>query len=256
MLFCGAKVYISNVFVKFISIFFSELNQILNVSFVLFIFLFLKKNEMKLKFIYIFCLFFFVNGYSQDSIPKYKWLRTGFIVGYASQNTFIRQEADYTYESKIVKFSNHFNFYRKNKNHFEILIEPSYYRSKHQMINYWFIPHTVENGDELREKFMKLKSINEYVLNIGIVYRRILSKNSSVFAVLNTGPMYIDTDTERLKKGFAFSDVFAIGYNYKYKKISFDVKSMFRHASNANIQMPNFGLNSVGFEFGSYFELK
>ena len=103
---------------------------------------------------------------------------------------------------------------------------------------------------------MKLKSINEYVLNIGIVYRRILSKNSSVFAVLNTGPMYIDTDTERLKKGFAFSDVFAIGYNYKYKKISFDVKSMFRHASNANIQMPNFGLNSVGFEFGTYLELK
>ena len=121
---------------------------------------------MKLKFIYIFCLLFFVNGYSQDSIPKYKWLRTGLIVGYASQNTFIKQEADYTYESKIFKFSNHFNFYRKNKNHFEILIEPSYYRSKHQMINYWFIPHTVENGDELREKYMKLKSINEYVLNV------------------------------------------------------------------------------------------
>jgi hypothetical protein len=225
------------------------------VSFVLFIFLFLKKNEMKLKFIVLFTFLFFILGYSQDTIPRYKWIRTGFVVGYASQNTFIRQEADYTYESKIVKFSNHFNFYRKNKNHFEILIEPSYYRSKHQMINYWFIPHTVENGDELREKFMKLKSINEYVLNIGIVYRRILSKNSSVFAVLNTGPMYIDTDTERLKKGFAFSDVFSLGYNYKLNKVSFDAKCMFRHVSNANIQMPNFGLNSVGFEFGTYLEL-
>jgi hypothetical protein len=205
------------------------------VSFVLFIFLFLKKNEMKLKFIVLFTFLFFILGYSQDTIPRYKWIRTGFVVGYASQNTFIRQEADYTYESKIVKFSNHFNFYRKNKNHFEILIEPSYYRSKHQMINYWFIPHTVENGDELREKFMKLKSINEYVLN--------------------TGPMYIDTDTERLKKGFAFSDVFSLGYNYKLNKVSFDAKCMFRHVSNANIQMPNFGLNSVGFEFGTYLEL-
>lgn len=221
-----------------------------------FIFLFLKKKRMKLKFALIFCLLSFVFCFSQDSISRYKWLRTGFLFGYASQNTFIKQEADYTYESKIFKFSNHFNFYRKNKNNFEILVEPSYYRSKHQMINYWFIPHTVENGDELREKYMKLKSINEYVLNFGIVYRRLLNNSSSVFAVLNSGPMYIDTDTERLKKGFAFSDVFGIGYNYRYKNMSFDAKCMFRHVSNANFQMPNFGLNAVGFEFGTYLELK
>ena len=69
------------------------------------------------------------------------------------------------------------------------------------MINFWFISHTVENGDELRAKYMALKSINEYVLNVGIVYRRLLSSNSSVFAVLNTGPMYIDTDQNDLKKG-------------------------------------------------------
>ncbi len=210
---------------------------------------------MKLKLLFLLTFLFFIAGYSQDSIPKYKWLRTGFLVGYASQNTFIKQEADYTYENKILKFSNHFNLYRKNKHFFEILIEPSYYRSKHQMINYWFIPHTVENGDELREKYMKLKSINEYVLNIGIIYRRNLNNNSSVFAVLNTGPMYIDTDTERLKKGFAFSDVFGLGYNYRIGNISLDAKCMFRHVSNANLQLPNFGLNAVGFEIGVYNEL-
>lgn len=219
-------------------------------------FLFLAKNRMKLKLVFIFCLLFFIFGFSQDSIPRYKWLRTGFTFGYASQNTFIKQDSDYTFESKIFKFSNHFRLHRSNKNHFEILIEPSYYRSQHQMINFWFISHTVENGDELRAKYMALKSINEYVLNVGIVYRRLLSSNSSVFAVLNTGPMYIDTDTERLKKGFAFSDILAVGYNFRYKNVSFDAKCMFRHVSNANLQTPNFGLNSVGFEFGSYFELQ
>ena len=122
------------------------------------------------------------------------------------------------------------------------------------MINYWFISHTVENGDELRERYMKLKSINEYVLNVGIVYRRLLSSNSSVFAVLNTGPMYIDTDTERLKKGFAFSDIFALGSNYKLGCISLDVKCLFRHVSNANLQKPNFGYNAIGFELGTYYE--
>jgi len=211
---------------------------------------------MKLNLIFIFCLWVFTFGFSQDSIPRYKWLRTGFTFGYASQNTFIKQENDYTFESKIVKFSNHFKLHRSNKNQFEILIEPSYYKSQHQMLNFWYISHTVENSDELRAKYMTLKSINEYVLNIGILYRRLLSSNSSVFAILNSGPMYIDTDTERLKKGFAFSDILAFGYNFRYKTISFDVKCMYRHVSNANLQKPNFGLNTVGIELGSFIELE
>lgn len=225
------------------------------MSNILFIFLFLKKNEMKLKIIFPLAFLFFIAGYSQDSIPKYKWLRSGLVVGYASQNTFFKQDSDYTYETICFKFSNHFNFYKKNKNSWEILIEPSYYRSQHQLLNYWFISHTVPNGDELRAKFMPLKSMNEYVLNIGIVYRRYFTNNSSVFATLNSGPMYIDTDTERLKKGFAFSDILTFGYNYRLKNVSFDTKCVFRHVSNADLQMPNFGLNSVGFELGTYFEL-
>jgi hypothetical protein len=211
---------------------------------------------MKFKFVIIINLLLSVFAYSQDSIPKFRWLRSGVVLGFASQNTFMKQEWDYTYESKIIKFSNHFNFSKKKKHSWEILVEPSYYHSKHQMINYWFISHTVENGDALRAKFMPLKTINEYVLNVGIVYRRFISLNSSVYATLNSGPMYIDTDTERLKKGFAFSDILSVGYNYKMKKISFDAKCMIRHASNANLQMPNFGLNSVGFELGSYYEFK
>lgn len=209
---------------------------------------------MKLKYLLIINLLISVFVYSQDSIPRFKWLRSGLIFGYASQNTFIKQESDYTYENRIVKFSNHFNWSKKRKHSWEILIEPSYYRSKHQMINYWFISHTVANGDELRAKFMQPKNINEYALNAGIVYRRFLNLNSSVYATLNSGPMYIDTDTERLKKGFAFSDILSVGYNYKVKNISLDAKFMFRHASNANLQMPNFGLNSAGFEIGSYYE--
>lgn len=209
---------------------------------------------MRLKYLLIINLLISVFAYSQDSIPRFRWLRSGLVIGFASQNTFMKQEWDYTYESKIIKFSNHFNLSRKRKHSWEILVEPSYYRSKHQMINYWFISHTVENGDELRAKFMPLKTINEYVLNVGIVYRRYLNLHSSVYATLNSGPMYIDTETERLKKGFAFSDVLSVGYNYKIKKISFDAKCMIRHASNANMQMPNFGLNSVGFEMGSYYE--
>lgn len=210
---------------------------------------------MKLKYFLILNLLISVGSFSQDSIPRFKWLRLGLVLGYANQNSFVKQEYDYFYENKIIKFSNHFNLSRARKHSWEILVEPSYYRSKHQMINYWFISHTVVNGDELRAKFMKPKSINEYVLNVGLVYRRYLNLNSSIYTTLNSGPMYIDTDTERLKKGFSFSDILSVGYNYKVKNISFDAKFMFRHASNANLQKPNYGLNSSGFELGTYYEL-
>ena len=36
---------------------------------------------------------------------------------------------------------------------------------------------------------------------------------------------------------------------------SVDLKMMIRHVSNADLQKPNFGLNSVGFELGMYYEL-
>ena len=192
---------------------------------------------------------------AQENMERKRgWLRTGIVYGFASQNTYLKQDSDYLYENNIFKLSGQYLWSKKRKHAWEILVEPSYYSSKHKMINYWFISHTVENGDELRAKFMPLKSINEYVLNLGIVYRRFLSNNSSLYALGNVGPMYIDTDTERLKKGFAFSDIFALGYNYKMNTLSFDVRSMIRHVSNANLQKPNFGLNSVGFEFGMYYE--
>lgn len=193
---------------------------------------------------------------SQEDSENKRWLRTGFVYGFASQNTILKQDSDYSYESKIFKFSNHFLLSTKNKHSWEILIEPSYYRSQHQLFNYWSIKESGEAADALRAKYMVLKDINEYVLNVGLIYRYHLDSKSSLYTYLNAGPMYIDTDTERLKKGFAFSDIFSFGYNYRMNTISLDAKTMIRHVSNANLQQPNFGLNSIGFEFGIYYELK
>ncbi|MFD2890919.1 acyloxyacyl hydrolase [Flavobacterium chuncheonense] len=182
-------------------------------------------------------------------------MRIGVLYGFASQNTILKQDSDYTYKSDIFKFSSHFNIYSKNRHALELLVEPSYYKSKHESLNYWHAFYTSsETPDLYREQYMKLKDVEEYVLNLGVIYRFCLLSDLSVYALGNVGPMYIDTDTEMLKKGFAFSDIFALGTNYKMNKISFDVKCMIRHVSNANLQKPNYGLNSVGFEFGVYYE--
>lgn len=207
-----------------------------------------------MKIITTFLLLFCSTLFSQENNSSKELLRIGLIYGFSSQDTYVKQDSDYSYESAIYKLSTHFNIYKTKKHSWEFLVEPSYYRSKHQLYNFWYISHTVANGDELREKYMRLKTINEYVMNLGLIYRYDLNPNLSLYALVNVGPMYIDTDTERLKKGFAFSDIFALGSNYKVNKVSFDVKCTIRHVSNANLQHPNFGLNSVGFEFGTYYE--
>lgn len=202
-------------------------------------------------------LLHFLFSFSQETTATKKWLRVGVIYGYASQNTFLKQDSDYTYQSNAFKISTHFNFFKKKMHSWELLLEPSYYSSKHESLNYWHKFYTTSaTPDAYRAQFMKMKNMNEYVLNLGVIYRYFLNQNVSLYALGNVGPMYIDTDTEMLKKGFAFSDIFALGSNYKVNNFSYDIKCMIRHVSNANIQKPNFGLNSVGFEFGVYYELK
>lgn len=204
-------------------------------------------------------LFFILNLSAQEknNLFKRSILRSGFTIGYASQNTFIRQDSDYFYESFLFKFSNQFIWLNKKKYNLEFLVEPSYYNSKHESFNPWQEFYTsVDNPDYYRDKFMRLKSMNEYVLNLGIIFRYKLHSKFTLFALGNVGPMYIDTDTEMLKKGFAFSDIFALGAHYNIGSYSFDLKTTARHVSNLNLQWPNYGLNSIGFEFGIYKEFK
>jgi Lipid A 3-O-deacylase (PagL) len=206
--------------------------------------------------IILFLLLFSGVILAQEKNKSMKWLRTGIIYGYASQNQFFTQDPDYRYENNSIKWSNHFSF-SKNDNHaWEILIEPSFYSSKHESFNPWQEYFTsIDNPEEMRMKLMPYKEMNEYALNLGIIYRWFLKENASFYTYLNVGPMYIDTETERLKKGFAFSDILALGYNHKINDFSLDIKTYFRHASNANFQWPNYGLNSFGFEVGLYYEL-
>lgn len=58
---------------------------------------------MKIKYYLILSLFLSIFAYSQDTITRFKWLRFGVNFGYASQNTFVKQESDYSYNSKIIK---------------------------------------------------------------------------------------------------------------------------------------------------------
>lgn len=118
------------------------------------------------------------------------------------------------------------------------------------MLNFYFVKPEEPNFQELRDRYTQLKDIREYILHVGFLVRKPLSKQFSIYMVGSVGPMITDTQTERLSKGFAFSDVFGLGISYKIKEVTLDFRPNLRHNSNAGIQNSNAGFNTLNYEFG------
>jgi hypothetical protein len=62
--------------------------------------------------------------------------------------------------------------------------------------------------------------------------------------------MYSDTQTERLTKGFAFSDIIQIGAAWRINRVIIEIKPGLRHVSNLDLQYPNAGHNATTIDFG------
>ncbi len=187
--------------------------------------------------------------YSQkEKETKFKY---GFNFGKGKQSIFPFGDKDYKYETTFYKGQINYTFKESGKFSFEINIEPSVYISEHQLLNKHFItPQENPNYIEEREIMTKNKTMKEYVLNLGVISRYHVNNNLSIYALGSVGPMTIDTKTERMAKGFSFSDIFAFGFSHKFKKVIVDFRYGIRHVSNFQLKNPNSGYNSTNFETG------
>jgi hypothetical protein len=178
-------------------------------------------------------------------------LRIGVDYGIGKQPFFPFSSRDYNYNVKGYKVLINYHFKKAKRLSYELQIEPGIYSARHQLLNEYFIqPKDGTNYLELREIFTKEKTITEYALNVGMVVRYNLKGRFSFFVLGSIGPMISDTETERLAKGFAFSDIIALGAGYKVGKIMFEIRPGLRHVSNANLKQPNSGHNSSNIDFG------
>lgn len=133
---------------------------------------------------------------------------------------------------------------------YELLIQPQVDFVEHQLLNPDYIAVDVPNYLEKREEYGRLKNITDYSLHFGLIISRSLSERLSVFALASVGPMITDTETERLSKGFAFSNVLSLGFSVKIYNVIFEFRPNFSHLSNAGLQKLNNGFNSLNLEFG------
>jgi hypothetical protein len=201
---------------------------------------------------FIVCLLIVSQSYAQKETRP---LRLGLEYSFGKQQIFPYNSPNYIYNVKGYKTLINWPVKKAKAFSFELQLEPGIYFAKHRLLEETFVtPDGWPDYLEKRIRFLKEKTITESALNIGFLVRYSLKKRMSFFILGSIGPMYSDTETERLARGFAFSDIGALGCGYKTGKLLFEIRAGVRHVSNADLQFPNSGHNSSNIDFVvSYF---
>lgn len=197
----------------------------------------------------VLIIIFSINTFSQQNKHS---IVVGFNYGFGSEI----KNNDYTYTNNYYKLQCYYTLSKTKNFEYQILLQPEVNFATHQLKNLYFVKPEEPNYLEKREQYTKLKDINEYVFGVGFLIRKPISKSLSFYILGSIGPMITDTETERLTKGFAFSDVLSFGISFKTQKLIFDIRPSLRHNSNAGLQSSNAGFNTKNIEFGIAFPLK
>ena len=205
------------------------------------------KINFKKNLLLIISLIILARSYAQEPNKK---LRVGFDFLIGSQQVFPFNDLNY-YHTQI-GYRLQFNYLlRSGKFSYELQIEPSIYIAEHRLLNPDFIqPSDGPDYLQQRDYYMQKRTIKDYALNIGFVSRYNFNKSWSIYLIISTGPTYIDAETERQAKGFAFSNLISAGAAYTAGRLRFEIGPGVRHVSNANTHYPNGGHNSSTLDAG------
>ena len=167
-----------------------------------------------------------VASFSQSKNKKLKLDVIGIYYGIGNEHTFLFDDPDYLYKANYLKASFLYNLNNKTYR-WSLAIQPQIHFLKHQLLNPFFVRNIEENFEEDRITFTKLKSMRFYALSFEISVRRKVFNKLEVSAFFAAGPGIINTRTERLAKGFTFTENIGLGVHYGLSK-----KTIFRCKTN------------------------
>ena len=194
----------------------------------------------------LFMFFLILLATDSQSQDKKQNFRVGVNYGFGSEF----KNEDYSYTNQYYKIQLNYVLKKAKWVEYELVLQPEINLETYQLLNPVSVKANEPNLQQQRDPFANLKNIREVVLNIGFLVRKPISTSLSVYFLGSIGPLITDTETERLAKGFAFSDVLAVGIMLHTKHFSFDVRPSFRHLSNAGLHGSNAGFNTKNIEFG------
>ncbi|MFY0631128.1 MAG: acyloxyacyl hydrolase [Flavobacteriaceae bacterium] len=199
----------------------------------------------------IFCTSFFTAIGQEKEENSRKLKKIGFLFNSAKQNNLLFSDRDYDYKTTILKGQLFYHLSSYKSWEFNLIVQPQFQISKHQLLNKFFIPtNSSPDFEELREKFLPKKTISIYALELGLQFKRKLSELFYAEFTLGLGAGYIDIETERMAQGFTFIENISLGLSYRLKESEIYIGSNVGHVSNLDFQQPNHGYNIFGFEIG------
>ena len=182
----------------------------------------------------------------------------GLHFGYSTQQTIPFNLPDYHYTQVHILGQIPIKKYMYKKINLHFFVEGGYYHARHQLLNSWFTTTAQFNNfpDDFQQEMLQKKSIHQLVFHTAVEIAHFINSKTQLYAYAAIGPMWTSKQTERLAKGIAFSDNLGIGMKFKLTKNMWISHLMvIRHESNANLQFPNSGHNTLGVRVGLVFNL-
>ena len=208
-----------------------------------------QNNLPKLLGILLFFCSWFVMSQEQEP-PSRKLKKVGFLYNNAQNKNFLFNDEDYRYQIHVFKAQLFYNLIEWEKWDFNLLIQPQVQMGQHQLLNPFFIQPEDGNVDELRERFTQERTLSLLAFELGFQFRREVFNGLFFEANFGLGVAYIDKDTERLAQGFTFIENISLGFAHPFKSSEIYIGGQIGHVSNFDIQLPNSGYDTLGFEIG------
>lgn len=186
------------------------------------------------------------NNYAQTDLQETSKNKIGVSIGYGDQEVKILGlgvdlKVDYSYEIFFVQF--HYVHSILNNYPWEIaLILQTEYGITYYKPN---------------KNFQVNLRSQEIGMGAGVIFSyNLINDLLNTYFLVSTGPHYSHKSPERQVSGFMFNSNMDIGVNiYMQNNLSFDIRTGFRHLSNANLKIPNGGINNWIISFGILYNL-
>lgn len=208
------------------------------------------KSKLLLSLIFV-CLI--SSSYGQKSNKSFfSPTKFGIQFSQGNEKNFLFDDLDYFYKTNTLKGQLYFPITNLKSLEIFLVVQPQIQFVQHQLYNEQFVLPEEDSYLEKRNRFTQLKDLTITAVEFSLEAKQPLFKNFSLFLQAGVGLSYIDTETERLAKGFTFIENGILGLDIKLNsKIDIQFFGGIGHVSNFDFQAPNSGYNifTTGFGF-------
>lgn len=110
-------------------------------------------------------------------------MKLGFHYGFGNEI----KNNDYSHTNNYYKLQLYYALESGKNFKYELLMQPEFNNATHRLIDIYFIQENDSNYIEKRQKFSTLRQIKEYVLNLGFIIRKPISKSFSIYLLGSVG---------------------------------------------------------------------